>query len=96
MKINIELDLTPEEARELVGLPNISVLHEVFLKAAQGKIAQTANSVDVEPILKTWAGIGGLAQETLGGIMSAALSGAMKSTSDKSESSKSKKSKSED
>ena len=94
MKINIELDLTPEEARELVGLPNISGLHEVFLKAAQGKIAQTASSVDVEPILKTWAGIGGLAQETLGGIMSAALSGALKTSPQTSETAKSKKSKS--
>lgn len=95
MKINIELELTPEEARELVGLPNVSSLHEVFLKAAQGKMAQTAGAVDVEPIMKTWASLGGLAQETIGGIMTAALNGAMKTSSETTES-KPKKSKSND
>jgi Holliday junction resolvasome RuvABC ATP-dependent DNA helicase subunit len=92
VKINIELELTPEEARELIGLPNISSLHEVFLKAAQGKMAQTASAVDVEPIMKTWAGLGGLAQETIGGIMTAALNGAIKSAP-QNESDKPKKSK---
>lgn len=95
MKIHIELDLTPEEARELVGLPNVSGLHDVFLKAAQSKIAQTANSVDVEPIMKTWAGLGGLAQETISGLMSAALTGAMKAAP-QAQTEKPKKSKSND
>lgn len=97
MKVHIELELTPEEARELVGLPNISSLHETFLNAASAKIAQTAGGLDIDPMIKTWSGLGGLAQETIGSIMSAALNAATKPAASPSpDNSKHKKSKSND
>jgi hypothetical protein len=73
MKISIEIDLTPQEAREIVGLPNVGQLHDAFLNAAKSKMTDAASSIDMEPIIKTWSGFGGLAQEALTGFVGAAL-----------------------
>jgi len=32
MKFNIEVDTTPEEVRRLMGLPDLSEVHEVYLE----------------------------------------------------------------
>lgn len=93
MKISIEIDLTPEEAREIVGLPNVGQLHEAFLNVAKGKMKDAASSVDIEPIIKTWSGLGGLAQDALTGFVGAALRPSTSSTKTDSVKSGSKKSK---
>ncbi len=33
MKINVEVDLTPEEMRRLMGLPDVQVFHEQMLES---------------------------------------------------------------
>ncbi len=35
MKINIEVDLTPEEARQFLGLPNVEKLQQQLVKNAE-------------------------------------------------------------
>lgn len=45
MKINVEVDITPEELRRFLGLPNVEGLQEEMLKMAQlqlGESGQTA------------------------------------------------------
>lgn len=34
MKINIEIDISPEELRKFIGLPNVEVLQTEFVKLA--------------------------------------------------------------
>lgn len=63
MKINIEIDITPEEARELAGLPNLSSLHTSFLNTAMGNMEKSAADFDIDPLVKTWTGIGNIANE---------------------------------
>ena len=38
MKITIDVDLSPQEARELFGWPDLSALHEPTLKLLQEQI----------------------------------------------------------
>mgnify|MGYP000117177339 CR=1 FL=1 len=59
MKISIEIDLTPQEARSLLGMPNITAIQDVFVGMAKDKLEKTSNLVDVEPMVKTWTGLGG-------------------------------------
>jgi hypothetical protein len=73
MKVSIEIDLTPQEARELVGMPNMSAIQDVFVGMAKDKLEKTSSLVDVEPIIKTWTGLGGVAQDAFGAIVGAAL-----------------------
>lgn len=35
MKINIEIDMTPEEARQFLGLPNVEKLQQQLIKNAE-------------------------------------------------------------
>lgn len=75
MKVNIEIDLTPEEARRLAGLPDYEQMHKMFLNAATDKFKNEENFVDVEPMLKAWSGFGGMAQETFNTFLKAAVEG---------------------
>lgn len=88
MKVSIEIDLTPEEARSLLGMPNLSAVQDVFVGMAKDKLEKTATLVDLEPMLKTWTGIGGVATDALGALMGAALKAATSDTSSKSASDK--------
>jgi hypothetical protein len=54
MKVSIEVDLTPSEARELLGMPNLTSIQETFVGIAKDKLERTGNMVDVEPMLRTW------------------------------------------
>lgn len=75
MKVHIEIDLTPEEARTLAGLPNYDQMHKMFLDATQSKIEKSMQGVEVEPMVKAWSEIGGAAQDTFNAFMKAALEG---------------------
>ncbi len=75
MKVHIEIDLTPEEARTLAGLPNYEQMHKAFLNAASGKMENSMQSVDVEPMMKAWADLGGIAQDSFNNMLKAAMSG---------------------
>jgi Family of unknown function (DUF6489) len=76
MKVSIEIDLTPEEARSLLGMPNMTAIQDVFVGMAKDKLEKTSNLVDVEPLLKTWTGLGGVATDAFGAIVGAALKAA--------------------
>jgi hypothetical protein len=73
MKVHIELELSPEEARRFLGLPDMAPIHEVLTSQAKSKIETLGNAVDIEPLVKTWGSMGGLAQDAIGSILSAAL-----------------------
>lgn len=76
MKVSIEVDLTPSEARELLGMPNLTSIQETFVGIAKDKLERTGNMVDVEPMLRTWTGLGGAATEAFGALVGAALKAA--------------------
>jgi len=46
MKVNLEVDCTPEEARRLLGLPDVTAANEIY----------------VEQLTKAMQGVGGLEQ----------------------------------
>jgi hypothetical protein len=79
MKVSIEIDLTPQEARELLGMPNLTAIQETFVGLAKDKLERTAQNVDIEPMLKTWTGIGGVATDAFGALVGAALKAATSS-----------------
>jgi Family of unknown function (DUF6489) len=76
MKVSIEIDLTPEEARALLGMPNMSAIQDVFVGMAKDKLEKTSSLVDLEPMLKTWTGLGGAATDVFGALVGAALKAA--------------------
>jgi len=64
MKVTVNIDCTPEEARAFFGLPDIRPMQEAMMAEVQKRMAQTITSMDPETMLKTWlpASLEGLEQ----------------------------------
>ncbi|WP_373088211.1 DUF6489 family protein [Sneathiella sp.] len=64
MKINLDIDCTPQEARTLMGLPDVEKMQEVLMKELQKKMLENIGNMDAENMMKTWlpAGMQGFEQ----------------------------------
>ena len=64
MKISIEVDCTPEEARRFLGLPDVAPMQAALVEEMQKRLSANVASMDPEQLLKTWlpAGMQGLEQ----------------------------------
>lgn len=58
MKINVEIDCTPEEARRVMGLPDLSPLHEKYIGALGEMMDPKAHPELIETMMKSWAPMG--------------------------------------
>lgn len=54
MKINIDIECTPIEARSFLGLPDLGPLHAVYLDRMQQLVADGLKPADVEAMMKAW------------------------------------------
>lgn len=64
MKINVDIDCTPQEARTFLGLPDVEKMQDAVMAQLQAKMMENINSLDPESMMKTWlpAGIQGMEQ----------------------------------
>ena len=64
MKVHIDIDCTPEEARTFFGLPDLQPMQEAVMKEMQDRMTAAMRSMDPETLMKTWlpAGIANLEQ----------------------------------
>ncbi len=62
MKVRIDIDCTPEEARAFLGLPDVSALQAGLMKQVQDRMEAALASSSPEDLLKTWlpAGLQGM------------------------------------
>ena len=54
MKISIDIDCTPEEARTFLGLPDVAAFQESMMKSAQAQMAEHFQNLDPEALMKIW------------------------------------------
>ncbi|QQG36393.1 MAG: hypothetical protein HYS17_00960 [Micavibrio aeruginosavorus] len=54
MKVTVNVDCTPEEARAFIGLPNIAPLQERMMKELENRMAENLQTLDPETFMKTW------------------------------------------
>lgn len=59
MKINVEMDMTPQEARTLMGLPDLTKLHEQVIGEMHKRMKAALDTSDPEAMLKAWMPLGG-------------------------------------
>ena len=64
MKVTIEVDCTPEEARRFLGLPDVAPMQEALAEEVQKRLTANLAAMDPEQLLKTWlpAGMQGFEQ----------------------------------
>ena len=58
MKITIDIDCTPQEARSFFGLPDVAPLQESVMKEIQDKMLASLKASDSETLFKTWMPVG--------------------------------------
>jgi hypothetical protein len=77
MKMTIEIDCTPIEARTFLGLPDVSTLNDHLV--AEMKTRMDANMAMIQPeeLMKNWMAFGGQATEQFQRLMTAAATSAM-------------------
>ena len=54
MKINIEIDCTPQEARAFVGLPPIEPMQQALVAKMQERLAQYLEALEPEDLMSSW------------------------------------------
>ncbi|MGB0662117.1 MAG: DUF6489 family protein [Mangrovicoccus sp.] len=54
MKARIELELSPVEARELMGLPDVRKLQEAWLEKMSSKMEADLENLTPDAILQNW------------------------------------------
>jgi hypothetical protein len=57
MKLNIEIDCTPEEAREFLGLPDLRPMQSAVLGQIEKQLMDATSSLSPEGVLKMWLSI---------------------------------------
>lgn len=64
MKINIDVDMTPEEARTLLGLPDVQPMQQVMMNEIEDRMRKALTAMEPDAIFKTWLPAGLQSLET--------------------------------
>lgn len=54
MKIEFEIECTPEEARKFLGLPDVVPMQEKLMAELQERLEENIRAVSAEELIKTW------------------------------------------
>jgi hypothetical protein len=78
MKMTVEVDCTPEEARRFLGLPDVTSLNDHMVAEVTKRIDANMSMLAPEELLKNWMAFGVGAQEQFRKLMEVGLSSAGK------------------
>jgi hypothetical protein len=76
MKMTIEVDCTPEEARRFLGLPDVSSLNDHLVEEMKKRAAANMAMLSPDELMKNWMALGAGAQEHFRKLMEAGLAAA--------------------
>ena len=76
MKVTVNVDCTPEEARAFLGLPNVEPLNAALVNQMQARMEENINSLRPEEFIKTWSVFGVQAQDHFLNLMQMAAQSA--------------------
>lgn len=65
MKVRIEIDCTPIEARRFLGLPDVEAFQAEMMRQMQEKLSKGLTPEDMEQFAKTWTPLGGQGWESM-------------------------------
>ena len=54
MKIHVEIDCTPAEARAFFGLPDVAPMQERLMKDVEEQMVAAMRSMEPDALMKTW------------------------------------------
>lgn len=78
MKVTIDIECTPIEARTFMGLPDVSAVNEHLVAEMKKRMDENMTALQPEELMKTWFSFGGQAQEQFVKLMTSAAGAAAK------------------
>jgi hypothetical protein len=54
MKVKLDIECTPEEARTFFGLPDVKPLQQTMMKEIENRMMQGLAAMDPNEVMKTW------------------------------------------
>ena len=63
MKVTVDIECTPVEARTFLGLPDISGLNDHLVEQMKTRMDENMSALQPDELMKTWMAFGGQAQE---------------------------------
>jgi hypothetical protein len=75
MKFNIEVDATPEEVRRLVGLPDLTDVHEAYMSQIKDVMKKGVTPDMVDGMVRNWVPMGGAGVDMMKELLGAFASG---------------------
>ena len=73
MKVNVEEDCTPAEARAFLGLPDVEPLNDHLVSEMKKRMDANMSAMQPEELMKTWTSFGMAAQDQFRQLMQAAV-----------------------
>lgn len=58
MKISVDVDCTPEEARRFMGLPDLSGIHEIYLSQIRRNLEEGVTPEAMSRMMQAWSPMG--------------------------------------
>jgi hypothetical protein len=78
MKMTIEVDCSPEEARRFLGLPDVSSLNDHLVDEMKKRIDANMSMISPDELMKNWMAFGQGAQEQFRKLMEVGIGAAAK------------------
>jgi len=75
MKLNVEIDCTPAEARAFLGLPDVTTLNSHLVEEMKKRVDANIAMAAPEELMKSWFAFGGQATDQFMKLMTAASGG---------------------
>jgi len=54
MKFTVDLECTPEEARQFLGLPDVVPMQDALMKDIERRMTEGLNAMEPDSLLKLW------------------------------------------
>ncbi|WP_269715136.1 DUF6489 family protein [Caulobacter sp. NIBR2454] len=83
MKVKMEFDCTPEEARAFMGLPDVTPLNEKLVAEMQARMEANMAMLAPDELMKNWMAFGAGAQDQFRKLMTAAATAGFSGTAPK-------------
>lgn len=75
MKVSVDVDCTPAEARAFLGLPDVTPIHDKYVKTVLDSIDGVTSIEQMESVVKTFAPMGDAGMKLFKQMMDIGLSG---------------------
>ena len=54
MKVTVDIDCTPEEARRFMGLPDLTPVHQAYVERMQRAVSEGMTPEAISEVIRTW------------------------------------------